>query len=71
MLFLKDCNSDFVEMGKPLKLHWEWAEVQVDSSEWRICREGTYALSGGGDEIAKEALDPEGRWLGWMEVTGR
>lgn len=58
-------------MGKPLKLHWEWAEVEVDPSEGRVSREGTYALSGGGDDIAKEALDREGRWLGWMEVTGR
>lgn len=71
MLFLKDYNSDFVEMGKPLKLRGEWAEVKVDPSEWRICREGIYALSGGGDDIPKEALDCEGRRLGWLEVTGR
>lgn len=43
----------------------------MDPSEWRVSREGTYALSGGWDDIAKEALDREGRWLGWMEVTGR
>lgn len=71
MLFLKDYNSNFVEMGKPLKLRGEWAEVKVDPSKLRICREGIYTLSGGGDDTAKEALDCEGRWLGWLEVTGR
>lgn len=48
-----------------------WAEVEVDPAEWRIKREGTYAHSGGRDNISRETLDREGRWLHWMKVMGR
>lgn len=57
-------------MEKPLKM-LGWAEVEVDPAEWRIKREGTYAHSGGRDNISRETLDREGRWLHWMKVMGR
>lgn len=74
MLLLKDYNSNFVEMGKPLKVRGEWAEVKV---EWTLQNGGYagrgYILSVEEGMILQKKLwiVREDSWVGWKLQVGK